>query len=220
MSSDDEFVPGADEVGLSAAMISDSLDALGARGHVLTTNVVPLFSGSRAFGRASTVQFEPSLEDSDHPYDDAIDYIDTLRPGDYAVIATGNNLSTAYWGELFSAAAIGRGAVGVVTDGPIRDAHKVLNLQFPAWSAGRRPIDFRARMKIVNKGQRVSVGGVDIEHRDLIIADDDGVVVIPHALEKEVLEHARRRASGESIVLSRLLEGATLRGVWDEFRIL
>jgi len=220
MSSSDKFVPGTEDVGLSAAMISDSLDAVGVRGYVLATTVIPLFEGSRAFGRASTVQFEPSIEDSEHPYDDAIDYIDTLRPGDVAVIATGENLSTAYWGELFSAAAIGRGAVGVVTDGNVRDAQKVIDLKFPAWSQGRRPIDFRARMKIVSMAQRVRVGGVDIEHGDLVIADDDGVVVIPQALETEVLMHARQRASGEGIVLDRLLKGATLREVWDEYRIL
>jgi regulator of RNase E activity RraA len=220
MSSSDAFVPEADDARLSAAMVSDSLDAVGAREYVLATDVVPLFDGARVFGRASTVQFEPSSEDSDNPYDDAIDYIDTLGPGDVAVIATGPNLSTAYWGELFSAAAIGRGALGVVTDGNIRDAQKIVDLRFPVWSTGRRPIDFRARMKIVSQAQRVRVGGVVVEHRDLIIADDDGVVVIPRAVENEVLAHARRRAAGESTVLNELLHGATLRDVWDKHRIL
>ena len=77
--------------------------------------ILPLVKGSRLFGRASTVQFVPTNVDSDRPYDDAISYIDALNTGDVAVLATGGNLSSAYWGELFSAAAIGRGAVGVVT---------------------------------------------------------------------------------------------------------
>ena len=110
MSSSEQYVPQSIDASLTSAMISDSLDVVGVRNNVMANHVVPLFEGARVLGRASTVQFEPSDEDSEHPYDDAIAYIDTLRPGNVAVIATGDNLSTAYWGELFSAAAIGRGA--------------------------------------------------------------------------------------------------------------
>jgi regulator of RNase E activity RraA len=220
MSSSDRFTPEQGDADLTSAMVSDSLDAAGVRGNVLSNHIVALVEGSRILGRASTVQFEPTSEDSEHPYDDAISFIDTLRQGDVAVIATGDNLSTAYWGELFSAAATGRGAVGAVTDGNIRDAQKVKELGFPVWSAGRRPIDFRARMRIVAVGQRVHVGGVAIDHRDLVIADDDGVVVIPRAFEIDVLARARQRASSESIVLDELLKGATLRDVWDKYRVL
>jgi regulator of RNase E activity RraA len=220
MSSSEQYVPQSIDASLTSAMISDSLDVVGVRNNVMANHVVPLFEGARVLGRASTVHFEPSDEDSEHPYDDAIAYIDTLRPGNVAVIATGDNLSTAYWGELFSAAAIGRGALGAVTDGNIRDTEKIKGLKFPVWSAGRRPIDFRARMKIATMGGRVHVGGVAIDHGDLIVADDDGVVVIPRALEHEVLALARARASSESMVLDELLGGATLRHVWDTYRVL
>jgi regulator of RNase E activity RraA len=220
MSSSEPYAAQDIDAGLTSAMISDSLDVVGVRHNVMANHVVPLFEGARALGRASTVRFDISFEDSENPYDDAIAYIDTLRRGDIAVIATDSNLSTAYWGELFSAAATGRGAVGAVTDGNIRDTAKIKDLKFPVWSAGRRPIDFRARMKIVTMGERVRVGGVDIDHGDLILADDDGVVVIPHALENDVLTLARARASNESMVLDELLGGATLRDVWDKHRVL
>jgi regulator of RNase E activity RraA len=205
---------------ITSAMISDSLDAVGSRSQVLTSDVVPLVAGSRYLGRAATVAFTPSDQLSENPYDDAISFIDSLTLGDVAVVATDGNLSTAYWGELFSAAAIGRGAVGMVTDGTIRDTTKIAGLGFPAFSRGHRPIDFHGRMRVSAQGRAVTIAGVTVNPGDLISADDDGVVVVPHEIADEVLQRARSRATAEGIVLSELLVGASLRGVWDRHHIL
>jgi regulator of RNase E activity RraA len=214
------FVPEPGDDALSSAMVSDSLDELGFRAQVLSGDILPLFSGTRVFGRASTVQFVPTQSDSDRPYDDAISYIDSLGTGDVAVVATGTNLSSAYWGELFSAAAMGRGATGVITDGTIRDVTKVEALGFPVFCAGRRPIDFRARMMIDSVHQPVLIGGVTVNEGDLVLGDGDGVVVIPHEVEVQVLIRARTRAAKETIVLSELLSGESLRVVWDTYSVL
>lgn len=206
---------------LTTSIVSDSLDKLGYRNQVLSTRLSPLVDGSRIFGRASTVQFAPSFTDmQEGPYDEAIRYIDLLEPGEVAVIATDANLSTGYWGELFSAAAIGRSAAGAITDGNIRDTPKIIPLGFPIFSAGRRPIDFRARMQVVSMHSTVQLGGVHVAHGDLILADDDGTVVIPQKVEADVLSAAKERASTESAVLEELLSGATLREVWDKYKVL
>ncbi len=206
---------------LTSAMISDSLDVAGLRSQVLDRRLAPLTPGSRAFGRAWTVKFEPSTNDSsDDPYGAAIDYISSIRAGEIAVIGTGQSNVTAFWGELFSAAAIGAGAVGVVTDGNLRDTEKVAGLGFPAFSLSRRPIDYRARMQVTETGGAVELCGVEICTGDVVIADDDGVVVVPQERELEVLSLARDRAAKESTVLSELLAGNTLRTVWDRHGIL
>ncbi|HEY5221993.1 MAG TPA: RraA family protein [Microbacteriaceae bacterium] len=223
MSSDERGIfrqaPGDER--LSTAVISDSLDSLGLRHQVVQTTLTALCVGSRAFGRASTARFEPTdVDPAEGPYEDAIAFIDALVEGDVAVLATGANYSTAYWGELFSAAALGRRAVGMITDGPIRDTPKIMQLGFACFSATHRPIDFRARMRIVAAHQRVELGGVAIDHGDLVLADDDGVVVIPKTVEAHVLERARARTSSESAVLVDLRGGATLRAVWDRHHVL
>jgi regulator of RNase E activity RraA len=206
---------------LTSAMISDSLDAAGLRSQVLERRLAPLAPGSRAFGRAWTVKFEPSTEDNPaDPYGAAIDYISAIRAGEIAVIGTGESNDTAFWGELFSAAAIGAGAVGVVTDGNLRDTEKIVGLGFPAFSTSRRPIDYRMRMRVAEIGGTVVLGGVEIATGDILIADDDGVVVIPQERELEVLTLARDRAAKESTVLTELLGGETLRAVWDRHGIL
>jgi 4-hydroxy-4-methyl-2-oxoglutarate aldolase len=206
---------------LTSAMISDSLDVADLRHQVLERRLAPIQPGSRAFGRAWTVRFEPSEDDDpDDPYGAAIDYISAIQPGEIAVIATSGSNESAFWGELFSAAALGAGSVGVVTDGNLRDTQKIAALGFPAFSRSRRPIDYRMRMRVAAVGEPVTLGGVSIATGDLVLADDDGVVVVPHADENRVLTLARHRLVAETTVLDELRSGETLRAVWDRHRVL
>jgi regulator of RNase E activity RraA len=180
----------------------------------------PVTSGSRAVGRARTVRFEPSGLDSDDPYGAAMDFIDSLGPGTVAVIATGEDERTAYWGELFSASAKGHGAVGTVCDGPVRDVTKVRAVGYALFAPSFRPLDYRARMQVVSMAQPVECGGVPVAPDDLVFADEDGVVVVPRVAEAEVLERAIARATAESNVLEELLGGASLREVWERWHVL
>lgn len=206
---------------ITCSMLSDSLDRVGLRHQVLDSRLAPLMPLTRATGRARTVHFVPDdTTDPQHPYDDAIDFIDGSQPGDFIVISTTKSNASAFWGELFSAAAIGRNAAGVLTDGNVRDVDKIVGLGFPVFTSGRRPIDFRGRMKIQSQQVSVTIGGVSIEPGDLIAADDDGVLAIPRAHEIQVVDYARERARAESTVLDELLAGATLRDVWTRHGIL
>ena len=205
---------------LTAAMVSDSLDATGVRGQVMHARIGPVTPGSRAVGRARTVRFEPSELDSDDPYGAAMDFIDSLGPGTVAVIGTGEDERTAYWGELFSASAKGHGAVGTVCDGPVRDVTKVRAVGYALFAPSFRPLDYRARMQVVSMSQPVECGGVPVAPDDLVVADEDGVVVVPQAAEAEVLARAIARATAESNVLEELLRGASLREVWERWHVL
>jgi regulator of RNase E activity RraA len=75
-------------------------------------------------------------------------------------------------------------------------------------------------MKIDCVHQRVTFGGVTVNDGDLVLGDADGVVVIPHEVEVQVLIGARTRAAKESVVLSELLAGESLRVVWDTYSVL
>jgi regulator of RNase E activity RraA len=205
----------------TTANLSDSLDVVGERRRVLAERLPCVIPGSRILGPARTVRFEPSyVIDPADPYDDAIDFIDSIEQGEVVVVATGTSNASAFWGELFSAAAIGRGAVGMVTDGNLRDSDKIVPLGFPAFARSRRPIDYKGRMRVAEVQQSVEIGGVVIAPGDLVGADDDGVVVIPAAVADRVLEVALARMSSESTVLRDLVAGATLREVWERYRIL
>lgn len=222
--SESSFLPwGSDPADskITVPMLSDSCDKAGLRNQVLELRLAPLVPGTRTSGRARTVKFVPDTNiDPAKPYDDAIDFIDGTLPGELIVIATDQANASAFWGELFSAAAKGRGATGVITDGNLRDSDKIVAVNFPAFSRSRRPIDFRGRMKVDSQQVSVVVGGVTIRPGDLVAADDDGVVVIPKEHEEKVIGFARERARGESTVLTELLAGSTLREVWTRHGIL
>lgn len=205
---------------VTTAQLSDALDAVGRRDRVMAGEIVALARGARAVGRAATVQFAPVDHDVEEPYERAIEFIDGLAAGAIAVIATGAARRSAFWGELFSAAAIGRGAAGVVCDSYIRDSQKVLALGFPAFAIGTRPIDFRARMEIISLGQPVVCGGVTVAPGELVLADDDGIVVVPVDVEAEAVALANERATRETVVLDELRGGATLSSVWARYRVL
>lgn len=206
---------------ITSAMFSDSLDLFRAKEQVLADKLSPVKASAYALGRARTAKFIPTFDiNPSNPYDEAIDFIDGSNSGDLIVISTGKSNVSAFWGELFSAAAMSRGAVGMVTDGNLRDISKIRNLGFSAFANSSRPIDFRGRMKLVETQQDVQLGGVNISPGDIVCADDDGVVVIPQLVEVKVLEAARARAAAESTVLEELLAGSTLRQVWTRHGIL
>ena len=194
-------------------MVSDCLDAVGVRNNVMNISVRALRPHYRAVGLAATIEFEPSTEfDQRDPYGVAIDFLDTLQPGELAVVATGGEDRSAFWGELFSAAAKGRGATGVVTDGPLRDTEAIVAVDFAAFGKAARPIDYKGRMRVKNTRTAVICGGV--------IADSDGVVVVPAKFITEVFDAANKRAQSEKTVLKELLDGKSVRQVWDTYGVL
>ena len=206
---------------LTTCNISDSLDKFGYRDQVAYQRLVSLRPNDRVMGRARTVRFEEDLNPNpDNPYDDMIAFIDTVATGEIVVIATGRSNRTAFWGELFSAAAKARGALGMITDGNIRDTDKILAVDFPVYSISHRPLDYRGRMKVTEVQTTVVIEGVEIHPGELLMADNVGVVVIPREIEDQVLNAARTRVMTESTVLSELQAGSTLREVWDRHHVL
>ena len=204
-----------------SAMISDSLDVVGVRHNAMDIRVRALRPHMRAVGLAATVQFVPDSQyDLKDPYGDGIDFLDTLKVGEIAVVSTGGECLSAFWGELFSAAAKGRGATGVVADGPLRDTEQVVALDFPAFGQGSRTYDYKGRMRIQAIRIPVICGGVEVHPGDGVIADSDGVVVVPAKHLEKVSELANARAATEKTVLQDLLTGKSVREVWNAYGVL
>lgn len=203
------------------AMVSDSLDVVGVRNNVMNSSIRALRPHMRAVGVAATIEFEPSIEIvQGDPYGAAIDFLDTLNAGQLAVVATGGRDDSAFWGELFSAAAMGRGATGMVSDGPLRDTEAIVGLGFNVFGASMRPIDYKGRMRVSSVGTVVTCGGVEVHPGDVVVADADGVAVIPTIHIERVFQLANARAQNEKSVLKDLLAGKSVREVWDAYGVL
>lgn len=135
-------------------------------------------------------------------------------------MATGGESRSAFWGELFSAAPKGRVAKGVVCVGPLRDIDQIVSLEFPAFRAGICPIDYEGTMRIVATRGIVVCDGVEIHLGDALIADSDGVTVVPRAHIAEVFLTANSRTQSEKLVLRDLLSGKSVCEVWDAYGVL
>jgi regulator of RNase E activity RraA len=183
---------------LRASLVSDALDALGARRQCLGWEIEPLRAEVVLVGRAFPCVVTEVLEPSARPYEGLLNALDAIGPGEVFVAATNRSTRGAVWGELLSTTCLSRGAVGAVTDGLVRDVAQIRELGFPVYARGSVPYDSHGRFEVTAIQTKVIIDDVEIEPGTLIIADDDGIVVVPRQLEAEVLQRAVDKAGGES----------------------
>jgi regulator of RNase E activity RraA len=201
---------------LYAAALSDSLDAVGVRDQAMRPQIRPLDEQLKFCGRARTgIYMETAhVEEHENPYELEIAIVDDLKPGDVAVFACGGSSRIAPWGSLLSTAARMRGAAGCVTDGFVRDILEIRKLQLPVFHGGIAPLDSKGRGQIQAIDVPVICGGVKVSPGDLVFGDADGVVVVPQAVEAEVLRIAFDKINGEHHSMRELRAGAYLRDVY------
>ena len=152
------------------------------------------------------------------PYAPEVSYIDSLLADDVVMAST--DPVCAFWGELFSTAAIARGAAGAVIDGYIRDTARIRMLGWPILSRGTHPTDSLGRLSVIEADAPIEVLGVVVQRGDLVVADGDGIVVVPREFADDVAARALEKAKTESSARSMLLSGAYLRDAWERFGVL
>jgi 4-hydroxy-4-methyl-2-oxoglutarate aldolase len=200
---------------LYPAVVADCLDKIGLRNQVMEPHIRPLYPDAKLAGYAMTVH----CVEVDSPPADAAEYykgelqaVDALRPGDVMVVST---CRASYWGELLATASRYRGAHGIVADAYTRDTLALIAMQFPTFVAGISASDSLGRIDVDEVQVPVQCGGVTVEPDDFVLADHDGVVVIPSAVAAEVLVLAEEKVSGENLVREKLAEGMP---VWEAFQ--
>ena len=205
---------------LSAAVISDVLDSLGAREQAMRADIRPIYQGAIVVGRAYTALTVDIYQIIDDPYKGEIEAVDSLKPNDVMVVCTNRSTRTCFWGELLSTAARARGARGIVIDGYTRDVAQIIAMQFPTFAAGMSVVDSAGRSTVVDHGCPVNCGDVLVNTGDIVFGDIDGVVVIPKELEKEVIPLALEKVGKENLTRNELLKGAMLKAVYAKYGVL
>lgn len=114
------------------------------------------------------------LLNPEEPYRLEIEAVDALQPGDVMVASTSLSQRTCSWGELLSTAAVARGATGRAIDGHVRDALRIMEMGFPVFATGYRPVDSSSRATVVCFGCPVEVGGVVVRPGDISSATTTG----------------------------------------------
>lgn len=208
------------ENNLYTAVISDSLDELGYRDQAMRKDVRPLARHFRCVGWVRTIVCVDVFDVPDNPYALEIEAIDSLLPGEVAIVTTGDSERNAPWGELLSTAAMTRGARGAIIGGLVRDVQKIIELQFPVFATGIKPVDSKGRGLVVNYNVPAECGGVQVNPGDLVVADYDGVVFVPAQVASEVIAMATDKVTRENHSRDELKAGAYLADVYRKYGVL
>lgn len=167
-------------------------------------SVIP---GARIFGPALTVRM-PGADGSA-----LVEALSVARPGEVIVIDRCGDLRHACFGSITATAAQQRGVAGVVIDGFVTDQAALLMLGLPVWCRGRSPITTRNHNISGNVGWPVTCGGVMVDNGDIVLADENGVVVLDPASAAAHAETALKMQEAETDILRRLKAGETLKQI-------
>jgi regulator of RNase E activity RraA len=207
--------------GLGAALVSDCLDRLGKEDAVMAPRIRPLSPQFRVAGYAATVRVtavEGPPVDFDDAYAMEIEAVDALQPGDVMVVSESEG--AAFWGELLASASRVRGAVGVVADSCARDASSLIGMDFPSFVRGLDPRDSYGRLDVDAIGATIDCGGVPVRPGDCVVADVDGVVVVPEEMVLEVVTMAEEKRLTEDVMRGELRDGLSMREAFAKFKVL
>ena len=202
------------------ALAADIMDAMGYREQTLEHTVRPTRPESCVAGPAVTLDAYPHAQRTEDPYGAMFALYDVIQSGDVIVLATNSEATSGVWGELLSVAAVARGIHAVVTDGLVRDARQMDAMGFHCFCRGFSPLDSAGRCEPRQIQVPVTCAGVRIEPGDFMLADYEGVVVIPAAIRDEVHGKCLEKLAGENTVRDELTAGRSPREVFDQYGIL
>jgi 4-hydroxy-4-methyl-2-oxoglutarate aldolase len=180
----------------AATTVYEAAGQLGAMEH----HIRPIAPGMKLCGSALTVRCQPADNLTLHAA------IALAQSGDVIVADVGGAVEAGHWGEITTVAAEARGVAGLVINGGVRDVAPIARRGFAVFAAA---ISMKATVKatpgLIN--HPIVCGGVAVHPGDLVLADDDGVVVVAHARVQQVLEAARQREEREAEVMRRIAAG-------------
>ena len=192
--------------GLDTPGVSDALDKLGLPGQCL--GVMPLDNYSKVIvGPAFTVQYVSASV----PPGTVGDFIEDVAPGDVVVIDNSARTDCTVWGDIMTQYAGTRQIAATVIDGVCRDVNKALGDGYPIFSKGRFMRTGKDRVQVQSVNQPVSIGAARVCARDIVVADANGVVVVPRARAAEVAACARQIESVEADIRALIAQGKTLK---------
>ena len=194
--------------------------ALRSRGYhdVVVEGVHGLTPGTRLAGRARTLRLVPFRPDLFASHGGGFNAqkraYDSLEPGEVLVVEARGITETGTLGDVLALRARVRGAAGIVTDGGVRDAAVLADMDLPVFCAGRHPVVLGRRHVPWETDVVIACGGAAVVPGDVVVGDDDGVLVIPVALLTEVLADAERQEREDGWIARRVAEGQAVRGLF------
>ena len=215
--------PGSDLLaalgGITTATLTTVLLKKGLRNVYLRHTKPVRASQPRVAGRAFTLRFIPAREDQATPESWAKPTstrgaIEAMPAGCVAVVDARGVTDAGIFGDILCARMQARGVAALITDGVLRDVRGVLDTQLPIWCAGAAAPPSVVGLTFVNWQEPIGCGGAAVFPDDVVVADDDGAVVIPAALVDEVIALATEQERLEAWIMAEVARGVPLPGLY------
>ncbi len=205
---------------LYSAVVCDALDALGYTNQSPNIALLPVTVDAVLVGRCKTTLWEDLHESDPAPYELELRAVDGCRPDDVLIAAAGGSQRSGIWGELLSTAAVNAGCVGVIVDGAVRDVRQMREMGFPVFAGSRNIYDSKDRQRVVEIDEPVEIDGVRFFPGDLVIADVDGVVVVPAEISDTAIRAAWQKVHAENITRDAIRGGMKASDAYEKYGVL
>lgn len=178
-------------------------------------HLIPLRPEKTVAGIAFTVKSAPSVKITGE-MTFRTQMLDEMKEDNFVVWDTSNDEKATLWGGVMTATAVGKKLRGALVDGGIRDTHQILEKDFPVFYRYRIPNGSLGRCLITHYQVPILIRGVVIKPGDVILADIDGVVVVPREIACEVLVRAEEIRVNEKKIFGWVAEGQTVREITEK----
>lgn len=199
---------------LATTNVADALDKVGIRGAVI--GIRPMYDCPKIVGKAVTIKITAAGM-AKSKYHLGVRAIDAAAAGDVIVIDNRGDLQNNCWGEILSMGAKMKGIAGVIVDGAARDIDACKEFGFPVYARGTVPITARGRIMEESFNEMIRIGDVQLRPGDVIMADVNGVVIIPVEKVEEVLEAAEGLLQKEEAMVEDLRKGIPILEVDQKY---
>jgi 4-hydroxy-4-methyl-2-oxoglutarate aldolase len=205
---------------LYCAVVCDALDSLGLTNQSPRIELSPQTVETLLVGRCRTTLWSDMFHEDPSPYELELKAVDACQPDDVLIAAAGGSTRSGVWGELLSTAASNSGCIGAIIDGAVRDVRQMREMSFPVYARGRCLYDSMNRQRVVDLDVPVEIDGVTFAPGDLVLADCDGIVVVPRKAEEEAIRRAWQKVHDENVTRDAIKAGMKATAAYEKYGIL